>query len=71
MKSPIVATLITKEGFNKSFPVNELKDVMIVAKKSEVEGTASHNKMEFVLESHREVIQKNGKPHIVATYRER
>lgn len=70
MKKPIVATLITREGFNKSFPMDEIKDVLYVARRSDLEGSIPHKEMQFKLESKKEVIQKSGKPHIVATYRE-
>jgi hypothetical protein len=79
-KLPIQASLVTREGFQKPIVIDQLKPVIYYPKfakmdfsaktTSEIDFAIQDEKMEFHLEKYKEVKQKNGLHHIVATYRE-
>ncbi|MBK8455626.1 MAG: hypothetical protein IPL34_20310 [Thiofilum sp.] len=64
---PIHCTLINKNGFSLNLPVNEIKILTNVVC---IYDDIKNAKVEYVLERHKEVRQKNGRPHIVAVYKE-
>lgn len=63
---PIHVTLVDRKGFS----INHKEEVTSLVPVIYIMDLAKQERLSFRLDKYRQVKQKNGKPHIVAVYRE-